>query len=100
MVICGKSGSHVAHKNYDVGAFNGDFSLHSHFCHYEVLGLGFDTAGIDYREGSASPFGFAVYTVPRYAGNILNYCAAFAYKFIEKRTFTDIRSSYDRYYRF
>ena len=100
LVLRGHTGRKLSDHDDAICGIDGQLGLLTHVGQQAIVDAGFDTAGIDYREGSASPLGFAVYTVPRYAGNILNYCAAFAYKFIEKRTFTDIRSSYDRYYRF
>ena len=86
----------IAHKHDNVCGLNGDLRLCLHFFKNHIVRLGFNTARVDQDDGFSVPFGFIIDAVTRNAGNIFYDGDTSACDLIEKRTFSDIRSAYDR----
>ena len=97
-------GSHacapIRKEEDDVAGFDGDFRLTAHLLEHDVVGFGFDTAGIDQGELVVEPFAVRVDAVAGYAGRILDNGDALLGDLVKESRFADVRSADDGNKRF
>ena len=79
---------------------HGDLRLFPHLGQDHILGIRFDSAGVDEAEGPSPPLGFCVDPVPGDPRSIFHNGDSPAYDLIKKSGFSHIRPAYDRYHWF
>ena len=84
---------YIGNKDYYRGGINRKLSLRPHTRQYNVAVIGLDTARIHQHKPFTQPLAVAVDTVARNTRGIVHNGKTFAYYFIKKRRFADIRSA-------
>ena len=92
-IVGGQPRAHVADENDNVRRINGNLRLRAHLFQNDVVGLGFDAAGVDEGKRVPAPFGLAVDAVARDTGGVLDDRQALTDDLIEERRFPDVRSA-------
>ena len=97
-VIRRNSRCNIGHEYDNVRLVDSKLCLHSHLRKYYILTIRLYTTGINKHKLLAEPLRLCVYSVTGNARCIIDYRHSLADNTVKKCGFTDIRSSYNRYY--